>query len=1241
MYSRFSKFIFLVILLMTPLLSPSSFDILYGANNATSKKFVSSSEDELLHAFEKARQKIPSYDPMFLQFYDQQELERGVTILERMEILILYRYRLLPLILIDGLTLEKLKTLTNHCSIVNVHPNKIRMLIMPSEDPISHLQDDNSLNSSRLPEILGTNKLLEEGHDGTGIIIAILDTGVDATHPDLTDKVVHETSFVKQDLGYIDDEDPEDTFGHGTAVAGTAAGTGKASDGLYTGIAPGANFWNVKVLSALGIGRDAGIIAGIEYATLGPDYQRDSSDPDIINLSLGGPGGPDDLSSLAVDAAVTQGVVVTASAGNEGPFFSSVGSPGAARLAITVGATTLDGELTKFSSRGFNLGRYPDPDIVAPGLEIIAPLSANSFLGLSKQILYPPEYISGKDGNYIPLSGTSLSSPIVAGACALLLEAFPRLKEFGPIALRIVLMRAANYTHPSFQANPNLGGAGMLDIAKATIYLENLGDAPVQDLVLVFPNILLSDPAFVAFPGNTFEQKILLLTVAPAKYTFEIEGPIEPFVELANVSLNLEQGDVIPINLTVSLPLNTNPSIFEQLGGFLNVMMDGDLVAHLPFQPIDVRYPKLRVYFDNFHNQGSEDTPLGNFFAVTKLLRNKSIDVVIHDSFISYESLTSFDILLLPDVELMFSQEEIQAIFQFLDEGGNLILLGAEKESMAVESINELLDPFGITLIDTVENSTDQGVWKHHEANLNVTTFSPHPITHDIDLLTWKAGISLTIDTEVSNTRDLATITFEEEEHTVMAVHEATPPCNGSVIVLGTEYLFYDDLLNETDSNNRQLADNLFDWLTPDSDLLPRIMINRTRAAPMDVVSVMTYILTSETADPTAVKDMNLTVTFPNGTETLLTKDYAQPPFEIIPGIYQYTYTLPKDLSGYLNFNINSSQFEENPSTTVFVSETEPKIVSTEIVVETGGRDIVKPSWIIYFDEPKLDRYGDKIAFEATTQNADQATLYLTLLGDQLSDLSKNLTANYAFPMVKGSNSQHWSYEWHPNTSIPAGMYIYFVYPTSKDGTVPLTTTNSMGTFILLDSEPVIDETNTFVNEKSIQELEDLLDREQISVLSSPYVNIELTGEDLEDAFNEMEAWILVVELSVFIIEEYVLAVSSIPYNVQTGRFEMNFTLPSNLLSTPHGQLPEDTILVFYLLLRDSDGNIDEAIAPAALQLPIELLLRNIVDSIIAMGLILIGSIFFFEPIIGTIVVLVASILIAWLFAKRSLRQLQ
>ena len=795
-------------------------------------------------------------------------------------------------------------------------------------------------------------------------------------------------------------------------------------------------------------------------------------------------------------------------------------------------------------------------------------------------------------------------------------------------------MRTANRTHPSFNANPNLGGAGTLDVANAVTFLENLGNSPEQELVLVFPNLLLSEPAFVAFPGNRFEQKILLLSASPGVYTFEVEGSIKPFIELEETSIHLRKRDVVPVNLTVSLPFDINPTIYDRLSGHLNVQMDGELVERLPFHPIDVRHPKLRVYFDNFHNRGPSDTPFGNFFAFTKLLRNKSIDVVVHDAFISYEALASFDILLLPDVELMFSWEEIQAIHQFLEAGGDLIVLGAEKESIAAEAINELLDPFGITLTETIEFATDQGLRRHHEENLNVTAFSPHPLTQDVAALTWKAGVGLTVDGTVSNTRTLATITFDEIEHAVLAVHEATPPHHGSVIVLGTDFLFYDDLLNETGTSNRQLAENLFEWLAPDSELLPVMLVNKTRAAPGDTINIMTYVLTSETSKPTPVTDLILTVTLPNGTELLLTKEYAKTPFELIPGIYSYTYTLPADTRGHFTFKASSSQFEKRLYTVVNVIETEPQVISTEMSVKTGGRDIVEPGWVILFDEPKLDRYDDRITFEATITHADQATLYLTFLGAQLSELSKQSAASYAFPMKADSTHQHWSYEWHPNASIPAGLYAFFVFPTTTDGIFPLTATNSTGKFILLDSEPVIDEANTSFDDRSIQELEELLDRDRIITLGTPTVRIEIEGEDLEDSSNELEAFVVVVELSVFIVNDYVLAVSPVPYNTQTRKFEADFILPENLLSTPKGQLPEDSILVFFFILRDSDGEFGDALAPAALRSSL-LPFGQTRESFTALGLILMASLYFLDPMLGMVVVFVATSLLVWLLLQK------
>ncbi len=529
-----------MILVLGSIVLPYPYRTLSNSNITESKENAVLLNDSLLHKLKSVQTNSSDTDSVFLRFANKQDLEEAYLVLKELDVQILYRYQLLPLILVGKLDPEILMPLTKRCSIISVHQNREHQYITPPEELVSRSFDE-ALNSSRIHDIIGTNELLESGHDGTGIIIAILDTGVDGTHPDLEDKIVQEKSFVMTELGYISDEDPDDFLGHGTGVAGTAAGTGKASNGLYMGIAPGARLWNVKVLNAFGGGRDAGIIAGIDYATLGPNNRRDSSDPDVINLSLGGFGGPDELTSLAVDAAVSKGVVVSVSAGNEGPFYTSIGAPGAALHAITVGATKLNGELSKFSSRGYNLGGNPDPDIVAPGQNIISPLSAESFLGQSKAIVTPSKHIRGSGGNYVSLSGTSLSSPVVAGTCALLLEAFPILNEIGPIALRIALMSTANNTYYINNSNPNLVGAGILDVAHAVDFLENLTISPDKDITLGFPHILFTEPAFIAFPGNSFTQNILLLTTSPGVYTIEVDGSIEPFIEIGKSSINIDK----------------------------------------------------------------------------------------------------------------------------------------------------------------------------------------------------------------------------------------------------------------------------------------------------------------------------------------------------------------------------------------------------------------------------------------------------------------------------------------------------------------------------------------------------------------------------------------------------------------------------------------------------------------------------------------------------------------------------
>ena len=241
-------------------------------------------------------------------------------------------------------------------------------------------------------------------------------------------KVVGGYDFVNND------NDPMDDHGHGTHVAGTAAG-----NGILKGVAPDAKIYAYKVLDSGGGGTWEGVIAGIERA-IDPNNDSDYSDHvDVISMSLGGNGDPDDPVSTAVDNAVDVGVVAVIAAGNSGPSEESIGSPGTARKAITVGATYKKNytgqywqdvdprvnQITSFSSRGPVVWtnesgveeRLMKPDVVAPGAIICAARYGSIFPEGQHHFYYPCI-----DEKHVQLAGTSMATPIVSGMVALLIQ---------------------------------------------------------------------------------------------------------------------------------------------------------------------------------------------------------------------------------------------------------------------------------------------------------------------------------------------------------------------------------------------------------------------------------------------------------------------------------------------------------------------------------------------------------------------------------------------------------------------------------------------------------------------------------------------------------------------------------------------------------------------------------------------------------------------------------------------------
>jgi subtilisin family serine protease len=250
---------------------------------------------------------------------------------------------------------------------------------------------------------LGIPRIRQSGHSGSSVLCAVLDTGIDQTHPDFSGRIRVFKNF--------SNEGAVDRVGHGTHVAGIVGGAGHK----YGGMAPEVGLVIAKVLGQDG-GDDTDVIAGLSWAA--------DQGVQVINLSLGGPGGPDDPLSRECNALAREGMIICAAAGNSGPDRSSIGSPGNASGVITVGATDKDRRLAYYSSRGPVPGkRYLKPDILCYG----------GGVDFNAACLYRTGIVSTKSSRksvtpcdqerfYTRMSGTSMAAPHVTGIAALFLD---------------------------------------------------------------------------------------------------------------------------------------------------------------------------------------------------------------------------------------------------------------------------------------------------------------------------------------------------------------------------------------------------------------------------------------------------------------------------------------------------------------------------------------------------------------------------------------------------------------------------------------------------------------------------------------------------------------------------------------------------------------------------------------------------------------------------------------------------
>ncbi|MEQ8187434.1 MAG: S8 family peptidase [Candidatus Eremiobacterota bacterium] len=399
----------------------------------------------------------------------------------------------------------------------NITSNETQYILPSYFDPANDkgAETKEVKKDSTIPfELNATTKINELKTTGKGVAIAILDTGI-YPHPDIKDKIIAFKDFVN------DRETPYDDNGHGTHVAGDAAGTGLLSQGKYKGTAPEANLVGIKVLNSDGGAKVSDIVEGIDWVV----QNRDKYNIRIINMSVGVPVTKDQCNAIneAVKRATESGIVVVAAAGNEGPVEGTIAAaPGNSPYAITIGAIDDkntpqkdDDEIASFSSRGTKDGLLK-PDLVAPGTNIVSLRVGGSELDKQStaieyikslsddklKILPPVLYenfgmdpgriskmsdaelrnfwnktfskinINSVDDNYISMQGTSMATPLTAGIIADMLEVNPQLS---PAQIKDILTKTADD-----MGQPKTSqGAGVLDAMEAIQVAEKTtGELP-------------------------------------------------------------------------------------------------------------------------------------------------------------------------------------------------------------------------------------------------------------------------------------------------------------------------------------------------------------------------------------------------------------------------------------------------------------------------------------------------------------------------------------------------------------------------------------------------------------------------------------------------------------------------------------------------------------------------------------------------------------------------------------------
>ncbi|MGY5878628.1 MAG: S8 family serine peptidase [Candidatus Thorarchaeota archaeon] len=673
---------------------------------------------------------------------------------------------------------------------------------------------------------LEVQEMWDMGYNGTGVVVAVLDSGVDTDHPDLQNKVIGFRDIVddRDDMDLGDGIDGYDDNGHGTACVWNVAGDGTASGGTLTGVAPGASILAIKVLDEEGAGDDSVIAQGIEFAL--------DNGADVISLSVGGEWTDNtyiiEPSIAASQEAIDAGVVVVVAAGNSGPQAFSINSPGILEESITVGASVDNTGVIAFSSVGPVLrttsqptGYSAKPDVVAPGYGVVSGLA-----DVPSSFEFIPYNYTQYGDSYTQWAGTSASTPMIAGAVALLAQ---RHLLLTPEEVKTALMVSAT----DLELDPMVQGWGLVNVTKASEILTESS----RDITIMtprrFPTLPWSDTVLIVGDDRPPQNITIISTQSVGLADITITGNASLFVQTQDqVTISTGYSHfVIHLDIPDDLPM----SEIGWYSGMLNLTSNGDVVAS-----IDIGFTITlfggRLMVDMEHHttgvNGDPDDP-SYYGYFTEYMRESGVILSEFGSpddgrttYIDIGYLSGADIFMIMDTETAYTEDEVTALHNFVENGGTLIVLSEfwdsveQTASFGIDSYNEILEPFGIQCERRGIGVGLGGLGLIYDGAVENDT-----LMEGVSSLYVLQGSTLHVDPAVSNARGL----FWEDAAKTHAIVATAEYGSGNVFVISDGSTLYDDVLYDAiraGGDNLRLLRNIASAIIPEAPRIYDVILN-------------------------------------------------------------------------------------------------------------------------------------------------------------------------------------------------------------------------------------------------------------------------------------------------------------------------------------------------------------------------------------------------------------------------------